>query len=351
MDSITLDFSMLSIIDVLSIATSLMLGFLFISLKSRNQKANIFLGLFLWSLAIEVLDAFLESVQFKEVEVHVLQTSLATISLLFLYVRLTFNLSIELKSVLLFLPFIIVNFFDFPEELIKWFEYCFNGVLLLLLLKEVRNHQKNIKDYYSDIENKSLNWIKTIVFIYLFFYVFWILEEIVGVANEDVMHYFAAISTILTFFMIYWIAYNGFSQIEIFKSKLFLEEEVQEVKEYKEKDAKDLFDKIINQIEEEKIYTNKNLNLRLLSEKVGIREKELSRLINHHTQNNFYYFINKFRVKAFKELLSSKKAKQLSLLGLANEAGFSSKSTFYAVFKNIEGITPKQYQNQLKKSE
>ncbi|WP_299105511.1 helix-turn-helix domain-containing protein [uncultured Tenacibaculum sp.] len=351
MESITLDFNMLSVIDVLSIATALMLGFLFITLRSKNQKANWFLGLFLWSLAIEVLGTLLESVEFKEIEIHIIHTSLATISLLFLYVRLTFNLTVNVKYILLLIPFLMVNLFLFPEEMTRWFEYFFNGVLLVVLLKSIKDHQEKIKDYYSDIENKSLNWIKTIVFIYLFFYAFWIIEEVVGIANEEVIYYFASISTILTFFMIYWIAYNGFSQTEIFKSKLFIEEEVQEIKENEEKETNELFQEITLKIQEEKMYANQNLTLRLLSENLGIKEKELSKLINHHTQKNFYYFINKFRVEAFKKLLSSKKAKQLSLLGLANEAGFSSKSTFYAVFKNIEGITPKQYQNQLKKSE
>ena len=74
-------------------------------------------------------------------------------------------------------------------------------------------------------------------------------------------------------------------------------------------------------------------------------------MINTHTQNNFYHFTNQFRVEEFKKLLLSTKAKQLSLLGLAEEAGFYSKSIFYTVFKDAEGITPKQYQNQLKKSE
>ena len=74
-------------------------------------------------------------------------------------------------------------------------------------------------------------------------------------------------------------------------------------------------------------------------------------MINTYTQNNFYHFTNQFRVKEFKKLLLSTKAKQLSLLGLAEEAGFYSKSIFYTVFKDAEGITPKQYQNQLKKSE
>ena len=74
-------------------------------------------------------------------------------------------------------------------------------------------------------------------------------------------------------------------------------------------------------------------------------------MINEHSKTNFYQFINGFRVSEFKMLMQSPKAQQLSILGLAEEAGFSSKSTFYTAFKAVEGVTPKQYELSLKKSE
>jgi len=103
------------------------------------------------------------------------------------------------------------------------------------------------------------------------------------------------------------------------------------------------FNKIKEKIQEQELFTNPKLNLRSLSEAVGLKEKELSRLINECGKVNFYRFINEYRIEKFKQLVQSSNTRHFTLLGLATEAGFSSKSTFYAAFKKLEGMTPKQY--------
>ncbi|WP_299119719.1 helix-turn-helix domain-containing protein [uncultured Tenacibaculum sp.] len=350
MEQVTFELNLVSIIDVLSIATAIMLGFLLMTLKSKNKYANIFLGAFLWSLGIEVLESFLGALTFETIHIQVVQTTLATIPLLLLYVHSTLNVKFRKVYLLLFIPFVISNLVGFPEEEIKWFEYVFNLILLYIILKNIKEHQNKVTDYYSDIENKTLLWIRTIVYIFLFFHVFWILEDIIGFQNEIITQYFAFSSGILTFFMIYWIAYNGFSQQEIFTTSLFQTDEKKET-QVDSIDTENQFKLMLEIMQREKLYLDGNLNLRLLSEKVNIKERELSKLIKTHTKKNFYHFVNQFRVQEFKKLLASPKAAQLSLLGLAQESGFSSKSTFYTVFKNVEGVTPKQYQESLKKSE
>lgn len=181
--------------------------------------------------------------------------------------------------------------------------------------------------------------------------------------------------------MIYWIAYNGFSQSEIFKQHLFLNKkndvniEISNVEKTEEtilekviqkpdevekqvcKEAlicsvKDIqqFNQIKTQIQQQELFTNPKLNLRILSEALDLKEKALSRLINECGTVNFYQFINEFRIEKFKQLLQSPKANQLTFSALATEAGFSSKSTFYATFKKLEGMTPKQYEKSIKKS-
>lgn len=349
MKQITLDISLPTIVDVLSIATALMLGVLFCTLQSKNRRANLFLALFLWSLAFEIFQAFLAGVNFKNIEIIIIQTSLATIPLLLLYVKATLHQKVTYKSLALFIPFVFFNILEIHEEEVKYFEYLFNISLLIYMLNLLKKHQSKIVEYYSDIENKTLQWIKTIVYIFLFFHAFWIIEDIIGFNNDSIVLYFAYTSSILTFFMIYWIGYNGFTQQEIFTSSVF--EIVTNIKEETTINTKSDFENIVTIIKTQKLYLNSNLNLRFLSENVQIKERELSKLIKEHTQKNFYHFINQFRVDEFKKLVSSPKASQLSLLGLAQEAGFSSKSTFYTAFKNLEGITPKQYQDQLKKSE
>ncbi|WP_422089757.1 helix-turn-helix domain-containing protein [Tenacibaculum ovolyticum] len=350
MEQEVLDFNLLTILDVLSIATAFMLGLLFMTSKTNNRKANVFLGMFLWCLSIEVLDSFIQIID--NLEVNLLQTSLFTIPFLFLYINQTLNKKNTWYFLLFFVPGIFLNSISYDVDAFKYFEYLFNIIILFYVLRVLKKHKDKINDFYSEIENKTLSWIKAIVYVFLFFHLLWIVEDLVGLQNEEFIQYFAYASNILTFFMIYWIGYNGFSQSEMFISSLFLvKEKEEEISEIGISETSTQFLEISAAIQQRKLFTKPNLNLRSLSVELNIKEKDLSRLINLHTQNNFYHFINQFKVDEFKNLLLSEKARKLSLLGVAEEAGFYSKSTFYKVFKAAEGMTPKQYQNLLKKSE
>jgi len=339
------DINLFSIADILSCSTALMLGFLFFTSKSYNKRANIFLGLFLVSLSIEVLGTLIE---FIDDDLYLPDTSLFTIPFLFFYVIFTINYKKRKLFSLLFLLGIISNIFD-VDVLFYIATYIFNISVLLYILYILKVHKSAVNNYYSDIEFKTLKWIKLIVFIYLGFNLLWIIEDIIGWNNEDTIQYFAGISSLLTFFMIYWIGHHGFSQNEIFKKKLFVTKD--KVINPVNNDELEYFNTLKDTIKKEKLFTNPKLNLRVLSEQLQIKEKELSRLINMYHKRNFYHFINEFRVTEFKLLLNSPKAQQLSIMGLAEEVGFSSKSTFYTAFKTIEGVTPTTYKKQLKQSE
>ena len=343
-----------------------MLGLLFITSSSANRVGNVFLGLSLWSLAFEVLGVLSDA--FSKELIFIPHTSLFTIPFLLLYINKTINSNIKLGHYALFIPGIIINLIilgSTGSRLLGYLEYIFNITLLLYSLNIIRRHNIQVNNFYSNLEHKTLQWIKTIVFIYLGFHLLWIVEDIVGLQNENLVEYFAELSTILTLFMVYWIGYNGFSQHETFKQNLFGNHAGTD---FKESIAKDItisntsgnviseedmiiFENIYRRIRSEKLYTNPKLDLKTLSDDLQLNSKEVSRLINQQTKANFYQFINEFRVSEFKELLQSPKARQYSILGLAENAGFNSKSTFYTAFKTLEGITPKQYEKSLKKSE
>ena len=357
--SFQLELNLLTAIDILSAASAFMLGLLFIISRSKNRKANIFLGLTLWCLFGELIDVLSQHLLHEEV--WVFQVSLFTIPMLLLYINQTINSSIKLWYLLLFLPGIIANLLSLivmNTDILRFFEYLFNISILLFILSIIKKHREIVNNFYSDLEHKTLEWIKVIVFIFIGFHVIWIVEDLVAIQSEHLVGYFADASRIFTLFMVFWIGHNGISQSEIFKQKLFLMEGkdgkivLPKIEESFNSD-KDLgnFKNLCLQIDTNKIYTNPKLNLRILSEAVNLNEKEISRLINQQANLNFYQFINQFRVNEFKVLLESPKASQLSMVGLAEEAGFNSKSTFYTAFKSLEGITPRQYELLLKKSE
>lgn len=347
MKEVVVELSFPLVLDVLSTSTCVMLGLLFFTSKTKNRRANIFLGLFLLSLGLEVFESFSEAI---DGITHLnFNSELLTIVFLFFYVFFTFKNKFEKWLVLLCIPWLVVVVSNLDEELVKYISYLFNISLLIFTLKQINENQYRLKDFYSDLQSRTLSWIKGIIYIFLVFHFFWIIEDIIDFSNSNITQYFALASTVLTFLIIYWIGYNGFTQSAMFFSVLFEIEEKEIVAE--QEYSKEKYTEIFELIEKEKFYTISNLNLKMLSDLVNVREKELSKLINSHSKTNFYQFINGFRVNEFKKLLQSDKAKQLSILGLAQEAGFVSKSTFYSAFKNLEGITPKQYQNSLKKSE
>lgn len=117
MEQEVLDFNLLTILDVLSIATAFMLGLLFMTSKTNNRKANVFLGMFLWSLSIEVLDSFIQIID--NLEVNLLQTSLFTIPFLFLYINQTLNKKNTWYFLLFFVPGIFLNSISYDVDAFK----------------------------------------------------------------------------------------------------------------------------------------------------------------------------------------------------------------------------------------
>lgn len=100
-----------------------------------------------------------------------------------------------------------------------------------------------------------------------------------------------------------------------------------------------------NLMRERKPYLNKKLLKSELAEMFGINDPELSRLLNERIGMNFFEYVNYYRIKEFVELAKTPRGKQLTLYGIAQEAGFNSKTTFYKSFKKLMGTSPSDYFN------
>ena len=87
---------------------------------------------------------------------------------------------------------------------------------------------------------------------------------------------------------------------------------------------------------EQKAYLNPELNLSDLAKMANMTRGQLSETINSGYNKNFNDFVNGYRVEAFKTMLKENKQQQLSLLGIAQECGFNSKSSFNRILRNIQ---------------
>jgi len=98
---------------------------------------------------------------------------------------------------------------------------------------------------------------------------------------------------------------------------------------------------------DEKLYLDSELSLNDLSERMALSVHQLSELINQGHGLNFNDYINQFRVEEFKNLLQQSRFANDTLLAVAFEAGFNSKTTFNTSFKKFTGLTPSQYKRTL----
>lgn len=105
---------------------------------------------------------------------------------------------------------------------------------------------------------------------------------------------------------------------------------------------------LLQQIEQEQIYLNRELSLPLLAEKLEMRSDVLSRLINEKFEKNFNDFINSYRIQTAQRLLSDPEQANAKIAGVAIDCGFKSISAFNTAFKKSVGTTPSQYRDQFK---
>ena len=104
-----------------------------------------------------------------------------------------------------------------------------------------------------------------------------------------------------------------------------------------------LFEQLTQLMQKQEVYKNPELSLGELAELLNVHSNYLSQVINEKVGTNFYTYINTLRVEAFLRLATQPDKQHYSLLALAFECGFNSKSTFNKYFKTAMGETPSEY--------
>jgi AraC-like DNA-binding protein len=160
----------------------------------------------------------------------------------------------------------------------------------------------------------------------------------------------------------YAVSYFGLRQPSLFRSDYALDDEnsktqseietqaeEKEVKQrFTEAEAKALTERLIIHMNEERSYLNQELTLSELSAQINLAKHELTELLNVNIGKNFFTFVNEFRLKAVIRRLANPDYDHLTIMAIANDCGFNSKSTFNSLFKQAFGHTPSEYKKKLR---
>ena len=147
---------------------------------------------------------------------------------------------------------------------------------------------------------------------------------------------------ISTPFFIYIIGYFSFRQPDIFKLP-HTSKKKQESERLKPEQIQKLQKRLHYFMMEEKVFLKPDLTLQELATKMDTTTNNLSWLLNQVHQSTFYEYINKHRLEEFLLKLKEDEHNKHTLLALAMDSGFNTKSTFNRVFKSLMGTTPTQY--------
>ena len=221
---------------------------------------------------------------------------------------------------------------------------CQYILYLAYMLRILRKFKTKVLNELSNTEHIDLTWMRIFLVTFLVVFVLLIVMMVVAIHRIEAGYLNNLIPFVLAL-VIYVLGYKGLFQQTIVIAKA---EQVNDQDIPKETSIDNqLLDRLLTYMDQSKPYYDSELTLTALAEQVGISRNALSEIINSGTGGNFYDFVNKYRVEEVKRLLQNPKYKDYTILAIAFEAGFPSKSTFNSIFKKCTGLTPSEYRNRL----
>jgi AraC-like DNA-binding protein len=299
--------------------------------------------------------------------------------IIFLYIKSLFedNSRLAIKNIVHFIPsFIFILFISTPMLIslnkggmvFDYLEFIADHRLLMFMVFDIvfltyslltimlfLRYRKTLKLNFSNLSEEDLDWVK-----YMLAGVVIISSGHLILAAYDLFFEITVferryLTLISIFILISWLGYHGIYQSKILLPH-FLIDNLTIKKDKRENDLsnpgneelqafKTRLEKVLYN---DKPYLDESLTLSRLAELIPTTDKKLSAFLNQHLETTFYDIINSYRVESVKEKLHSDEFAHMTLLGIAYESGFNSKTSFNRIFKKQTGLSPSEYKSRLK---
>ena len=354
------------------ILQGIVLGIFLLTTKKGHITANRVKGILIIMFSVSIMHAPYQKMGWYAEYPHFLMISHTVLflfgPLFYLYSRLMTDRSykITIKFLPHLLPFIMYVIYLIPffmmsgeqkiAELEKYYSSPQTGhiiasfaqilqlfVYLYFIYSIIQKHETKIKNIFSSLDRISLDWIRKGIIGFVVVYVVmmaFIIMSFFGYYNF-LKEYSMSVIAIMVSAIIYYIGYMGIQNPEIVmgseESDSFRKTERAVIPDDK---ADKMLEKLFDIMSSQKPYRNCDLTIKELAEICGVPGYQLSQLINERLKQNFFDFINRYRVDEAKTKLLDPKLNYYSVLAIAYDAGFKSKSVFNSSFKKYTGVTP-----------
>jgi len=366
------------IISVITVFQLLLFSFFLLTIKKKNEIDLNILSAFLFSNSLFIINFLLHDLEeffnISLVDFRFIGFSFGFLfgPLLYLYTKSLTKKEfvVKRKEYLHLIPFIIYNIImlssyhllDSSEKLYllqnalvlpKWASniiyFSLHLQILIYIFFAVRlliSYRNELKKIFSSIEKVNLSWLIIILFGFIFMWIIdlthFILFKTVDLPASiyNMMNFF---SLNINFVFAFLIVYKGLKHPELFYE---LTDQTEKVKYEKSNLTKEESLEYLNRLKdfmrEEKPYLEPDLTINDLALKVNIPSKTLSQVINENLNQNFFDFVNSYRIGEAKKMLSDLD-KKITVLEVLYSVGFNSKSAFNSAFRRHTGLTPTEY--------
>jgi AraC-like DNA-binding protein len=345
---------------------------LLVSTKKPATVANRLMAAWLFLICLENIFALINS---RVLEMYSFPFITFTYGpLLFLYVRFMTDPERKFNWLALFhfVPFLIFfiisvifrteplvrdlrSFFK-PDEFISLriiYSTCFFLSITIysaLAFIEIKRHQSNLKNLVSYTSGIiTLNWLKIIsISFYAAYFILFILGGLNIIGNyipfDPYFVIFGFIALFSFFFSFYAIKQPVIFGQEFSSDNNNRKEPEKYIKSgLRDDQAKEYLEELISFMDKNKPYLDRDLTIHRLSGLTGIPKHYITQVLNENYKRNFFTFINEYRVQEVIERFSDPKYNHYTILAIAFDAGFNSKTTFNSIFKSQTGMTPSRY--------
>lgn len=229
--------------------------------------------------------------------------------------------------------------YGLPEQLAGMMSVAIYLVFTLQLLKK---NKQRVRDNYSSIEGREHKRLYQLTILLASGWTIWCMLLLADSVFYDYSleeHVYYPLYLLMSF-TVYAIGYSGFLHPPVI-IPLPAAEKSNRKQSNPENAALVRRARLV--LEEEQLYLDSDLRIKTVAEKVGVDTPKLSAALRSETSGSFYDFVNEYRVQEVKRRLSSQQYDHMTILSIAYDCGFNSKTTFNDFFKKYTGQTPKAF--------
>lgn len=219
--------------------------------------------------------------------------------------------------------------------------------------KETENYRSEFEENYSSDALSSLLWLRIFMIFNIGMIILYLIIAALlhmGVSRTPVSPTEGILNMLLIYLILYYMVFDptvfAIQEKEEEPETAPLKKEKYSKQAVSEEDRKKYIRMIRSFMEKEKPYLNDEISLTDLSSSLGIPKHHFSITVNSELNMNFFQFISFYRVKEAERLLSLPEYSEHTILRIALDSGFQSKSAFNKAFKQFTGFTPAEYRLQ-----